>query len=270
MKIAFWSPLHGTGTTAGLAAAVLAASKETDKRILMTQTHFNLNDLERPLISGLEGSNRDDFFMNMGIDAVIKYYKAGDLTRDILESCVFNISDRVSLLSGTRQTSRSAYDNGIVNKIIAHVYEVAEQYYDLLVIDTNAGYSASSLMTLESSDIIVVNLRQNRHMLDELFSNKVFMSFDPDRIFYIFGSYDPDSKYNLHNIRRLYKPVNSSNSEGIPHCTAYMDALSEKRTIRFIDFCLSEKDTVNGDFASSLKDLSKKLRVMVGKAGRTA
>ena len=39
MKIAFWSPMHGTGTTANLMALMLAIAEDSDRSVLLTQTH---------------------------------------------------------------------------------------------------------------------------------------------------------------------------------------------------------------------------------------
>ena len=49
MKVAFWSPFHGTGATANLLALSVAVSELMDKKVLVTQTHYNMNNLEGPL-----------------------------------------------------------------------------------------------------------------------------------------------------------------------------------------------------------------------------
>ena len=50
MKIAFWSPLHGTGASSGLIAMATAISVIYSEKTVVTQTHYNLNNLERPLL----------------------------------------------------------------------------------------------------------------------------------------------------------------------------------------------------------------------------
>lgn len=270
MKIAFWSPLHGTGATANLMALMLAISEESERSILLTQTHFCMNDLEGPLTSELEGADRDDYFFNMGIDAVIKYFKAGMLSRDILEGCATDITDRISLLAGTRQCSRTAFENGMVSRIVEHIFDASQEFYDWVVIDTNSGFSQASTSILKDADIVAVTLRQNRSLLDELFKNEAFLELDNDRIFYLFGSYDPDSKYNLNNLRHIYGNINSLNSAGLPHSTGYMDALCDKKATGYIRSGLKDRERSDREFFAALKEASKKFLSMTAKAGRGA
>ena len=270
MKIAFWSPLHGTGATANLMALMLAVSEECDRSILLTQTHFSMNDLEGPLTAELEGANRDDYFFNMGIDAVIKYFKAGMLSKEILEGCATDITDRISLLAGTRQCSRTAFENGIVSRIVGHIFDASQEFYDWVVIDTNSGFSQTSTAILKDADIVAVTLRQNRSLLDGLFKNETFCELDNNRIFYIFGSYDPDSKYNLNNLRHIYGNITSLNSAGLPHCTGYMDALCDKKATGYIRAGLNDRERSDREFFEALKEASRKFLVMTAKAGKSA
>ncbi len=267
MKIAFWAPLHGCGTTADLMAVMLAIASEHEKSVLLSQTHYDRNDLEGPLTGHLEGAGKADFFFNMGIDALVKYFKSGLLSKDIIESCTIEITKKISLLSGTRQSSRAAYDNDTVGRIVEHVFEKSEEYYDMVAIDVDAGYSQNSCSTLEKADIVVVNLRQNLRMIDDLFKNREFSRIDPSKVFYLFGCYDQDSKYNLTNLRHIYSNINSSNSSGIRHNTGYLDAICDRRAVKFINSGLSEKGNTDKMFFKELENTSKRLSVMIKKAG---
>ncbi len=266
MKIAFWAPLHGCGTTADFMAVMLAIASEHDRSVLLTQTHFDRNDLEGPMTGHLEGSGRADFFFNMGIDALIRYYKSGLLSKDIVESCTIEITKKISLLSGTRQTSRAAYDNDTVGKIVEHVFEKAEEFYDMVAIDVDAGYSENSCSALEKADIVVVNLRQNLRMIDDLFKSREF-SMIASKAFYLFSSFDQDSKYNLTNLRHIYSTINSSNSSGIRHSTGYLDAICDRRAVKFINSGLSENGNADRLFFKELESTAKKLSAMIKKAG---
>ena len=270
MKIAFWSPMHGTGATANLMALMLAIAEDSDRSVLLTQTHYCMNDLEGPLVSGLKGADREDYFTDMGIDAVIKYYKSGMLSKEILESCATEITDRISLLAGTRQCSRTAFENGMVSRIVERIFDASEEFYDWVVIDTNSGFSQTSTSILKDADIVVVTLRQNRALLDELFRNEEFLGIDNDRVFYIFGSYDPDSKYTLSNLKHIYRNISSANSAGLPHCTGYMDALCDRRAADYIRSGLNDPERSDREFFSALKEASKKLVSMTEKAAKAA
>lgn len=268
MKIAFWSPMHGTGATANMLAIALTVAAKKDRSILLTQTHYCMNNLEKPLMGDVAENGRSEYFRDIGIDAVIRYFKAGMLSREILDSCAVDLTSNLSLLAGTRQASRNTYETGVLHDIVGHVLNTAQDYYDWVVVDTNSGYSSSSLETVENADVVVVNLRQNRMMLDELFSNGNYKRFDPDRMFFLFGSYDPDSKYNLSNIRHLYRDINSSNSGGLPYCTTYMDALCDNKAIRYISMnAVAEGDPDEVRFFEALEEISNKIIRMSEKGG---
>ena len=267
MKIAFWEPMHGCCSTANLMAVMLAIANESGRSILITQTHYDLNDLEGPMTGGLEGAGRADFFFNTGLDAAIKFFKSGMLTGETVDSCAIRINEKISLLAGTRQNSRAAYDSNIVGRMIGHILDVSEEYYDMVAVDTNAGFAGVSGSVLEKADVVVVNLRQNLRMIDNLFKSVEFAKIDPAKVFYLFGSYDPDSKYNLNNLRHIYSNIKNSNSSGLPHSTGYLDALCDKRTVRFITSGLSEKENADRKFFAELTNTGQKLTDMIKKAG---
>lgn len=268
MKIAFWSPLHGVGGTAAMLAITLAVATDSDKSILLTQTHYSMNYLEGPLVGEIDGPQGSDYFRDIGVDAVVKYFKAGLLSKEVMENCAIDITSRLSLLAGTKQSSRRAYDDSVLRKIVGHVLDAAEDFYDWVVVDTNSGYSSSSIETVQKADVVVVTLRQNRDMLDELFANEEFRKLNSDRILYLFGSYDPNSKYNLNNLRHIYRQINADNSGGLPHSTAYMDALCDRRALKYITANMVAEDYGDTEFFRALKDISRKITAMAARKQR--
>lgn len=265
MRIAFWSPMHGTGATANMLAVALAVAASGDRKILMTQTHYCMNNLEKPLIGELGGMRDSDFFRDTGIDAVVRYFKSGLLSRDIISNCSIDLTPNLVLLAGTKQSSRQTYDSLVMRRMVGYVLDTAEQYYDWVVIDTNSGYSAGSFETVENSDIVVVTLRQSRDMIDGLFASEDFKRIESKRIFFLFGSYDANSRYNLQNLRRMYKRITASNSGGLPHCTAYMDALCENRALNYMSANLvADEDIEDNEFFTELKEISAKIIAMAG------
>lgn len=262
MKIAFWSPLHGVGGTAGMLAITLAVATAGDRSILLTQTHYSMNYLEGPLVGEIDGPQGNEYFRDTGVDAVIRYFKAGMLSKEVMDNCSIDIASGLSLLTGTKQSSRRTYDDSVLRRIVGYVLNAAEDYYDWVVVDTNSGYSSSSLETVQSADVVVVTLRQNRDMLDELFANEEFRKLNSDRIFYLFGSYDSDSKYNLNNLRHIYRQINADNSGGLPHSTAYMDALCDRKAMKYITANLVAEDYGDTEFFKALKDVSRKITAM--------
>lgn len=263
MRIAFWSPMHGTGVTANVLAISLSVATTEDKSMLLTETGEDV--MSARLFPNTSQSPKRSFQEETGIDGVIRYFKAGMLSRQLMEDCTTTLSGRLALLSGTGPGTRMSTDSESLRKIVGRIFDIAQDYYDWVVIDTESGYSEASLDTLNEADIVVINLRQNRQMLDTLFCNEEFLKLDSNKLFYLFGSYDPNSKYNLSNLRRMYKHINNSNSGGLPHCTTFMDAIADRRTLRYFSTGMVAEEYGEREFFKALEEVRKKLMTLAVK-----
>lgn len=265
MKIAFWAPFGGAGATANMLAVSIAIADREESGVLMTET----GDGTR--YSGLmqgKAKSRNYVSDESGIDGVIRYFKAGMVTRQIMENCTIDLAGRLSLLTGTGPGTRLSTDSDNLRRMVSKIIDIAQDYYDFVMIDTDSGYSQTSLSTLADADIVVVNLRQNKHMLDALFHNEDFLKLDESKLFYLFGSYDPNSKYNLGNLRRMYRHINHSNSGGLPHCTTYMDALCDSRAIKYFSVNMVAQEYGEREFFKALDDAVTKITALARRTGR--
>ena len=106
-KIIFWSPVHGqTRTTSNILAISLLAGLSYHQKVLLTQTQFHYNNLEAPLVgsnsSHISSQISKDFFLDVGLDAVMRNFKASQLTKDEIENCCITWPEiNLSLLPGT-------------------------------------------------------------------------------------------------------------------------------------------------------------------------
>ena len=254
MKIAFWSPLHGTGATASLLAVSIVLSEIKKKKILITHTHYNLNNLERPLLGKVSNG---DFFRDTGLDACMRHFKSGNITEEHISDCSIKISDHLYLMAGTKNSNREGYESNLVKNMITYIIGVIEKYYDIVLVDTNSGKNEYSMKIIEDSDMVVVTLRQDRYLLDEFFSEHFI---DTKKVFYLFGDYDRDSKYNLTNLRHLYRKIHRTNSGEIPHNTRYKDAICDEKVMKYLSMNLeNEKDFPDSFFFGTLKDTVQKI-----------
>ena len=232
MKIVFWSPVHGqTGTTSNILVLSLLSAIAFKKCCLVTQTHFNYNNLEAPLIER-NSKPASDYFMDVGIDALVRNFKAERLGRELVENCCINLQNtRLSLLPGTTKTNRESFDYAI-GTAIPRVFEEMNQFYDCMFIDSNPGMKELSIRLMQEADLTVINLSQNLEIV-----NLYFQHYDkliPGRKFFLFGAYDVNSKYNINNIRKKYSGITKVNSGVIPYNTSYKDAQIDSRVIEFI------------------------------------
>lgn len=269
MNIAFWSPMHGTGTTSALLAVAAAYGEMEGKKLLLSQTHYNLNNLEYPLLGDVR---EDDFFRDTGIDAALRHFKSGNVTDTQLSDCTIKIGKNLYLLAGTHSSNREGFENDMVESMIIHILLLYGQYYDIVFTDTNSGFGVYSMKMLEECDAVVVSLNQNLFMLDSFLDNE---RFKDKKMFYLFTDYDSRRKYNIKNISAKYKQIGKNNSGIIPHSARFADSICDKKAYRYITDNLDcDSDHADYEFFTGLKSTIDKLKIFLesiksGSAGKT-
>ncbi|MDF2544369.1 MAG: hypothetical protein K0S47_4087 [Herbinix sp.] len=261
MKIAFWSHVHGqSGTTSNMLAIAVITGFLHKKSCIVTQTQFKLNNLEAPLV-GSNATNKEstDYFRNVGLDALFRLFKVGYIDRELIENCSITLNHRyLSLLPGS-MSNNMEYFNQSMKFGLSKVIESLELYKDIVFLDTNAGDHELSIKMMEEADITIINLNQNLTMIQKYFSD--YEKYVQGNVFYLFGNYDRNSKYNIKNIRRIYRnKINPNNSAVVPYNTNYLDAQSDGKLIDFIQNNLNcEKTDPNFYFIKNIKDASNKI-----------
>lgn len=203
------------------------------KKGLMMQTHFNLNNLEAPLVGSNSKNNASiDFFRDVGLDSLIRSFKAEKISLETLENCCISLSDtNMSLLPGTSKMNRDSFEYEM-ETIIINLLRTIDAFQRIIFIDTNSGNNSITQKVMRDADVLVVNLSQNTSVIDTYFSE--YKEIQSQKIFYLFGNYDSNSKYNISNIRRRYKEITNRNSGVIPYNTAYLDAQCDGRVVEFV------------------------------------
>lgn len=254
MNIAFWSPMHGTGTTSALLAVSIAFSELERKRILLTQTHYNLNNLEYPLLGDV---GEDSFFRDTGIDAALRNFKSGSITEEQFYDCTIKTGNNLFLLAGTHASTKEGFENEMVKNMTIHIIHMAGKYYDIVFTDTNSGYGEYSLRMLQSCDAVVVSLNQNLFVLEQFLKCE---RFKDKKMFFLFSDYDNKRKYNIKNISSKYRQIGKDNYGLIPHCAHFADSVCDKKVYGFITDNLDcDRDHADYDFFFELKSTVEKL-----------
>lgn len=258
MKIAFWSPFHGTGATANMLALSVAISELSNLKVLVTQTHYNMNNLEKPLLGDVE--DKESFFRDTGLDAIMRFFKSGNLTEEQVNNCSIKVSKNLYLLAGTRASSRESYENKVVQDMVTHIITLVENFYDIVFVDTNSGNNEQSLKVISECDMVIATVRQGGDALEEALKTPVLKD---KKVFYLFGSYDPYSKYTLKNLRKMYKELTKENSGGFPHCTQYMDAIADNRILKYMNANLeADEDHADFEFIDSVREIARLVAAM--------
>ncbi len=229
--IAFWGNVHGQPrTTSNMVAVAIATALLHNRRCLLMQTHFNLNHLETYLIGNRENSR--DVFLDIGIDGLARSIKLEPLMEKTIENySIPLLNKKLALLPGTTSHNRDLYKNDM-GRTLYIILKEAVRYYDYVFVDINSGSDQISEIVIKQSDLIAVNLCQNKSVLDDYFTT---WQWKNKNIMYLIGSYDKNSSYNINNLKNLYRPLRKSPVSEIPYSTGFMDAQSNGSVLKFMN-----------------------------------
>lgn len=255
-----------TGVSSNTLAVSCILGLQSRKKTLITHTHYEHNNLEAPLIgmNANEFSEKQikDLFIDVGIDALIRNFKAESLQQEIIESCCISFPNtNILLLPGSTQKNKSFFQHNVENMIPTLIGKM-EPFFDVIVTDVISGRNELSFQLMEQADLVVVNLSQNIKLIEQYFT--LFHKDISDiskRIFFLFGNYNDNSKYNIHNIRRKYhKYFNHRNSGVIPSSCLFLDAQNDNRLIEFIQNGLqSEQEEEQSKFILKAMTAAEKM-----------
>lgn len=253
MKILFWSPVHGqTATTSNLLTIAITSAINSNKKNLITQSHYSLNNLEKPII-GTSATEISELFSDIGVDALSRYLKTGELDKETIEGCCISLLNKnLNILPGTTKSNEEIFENEMV-KTLPYILKAAENYHDIVFVDTNAGNKNKiTNVLLDEADLIVVNLSQNAMIIDDYIQN---YDIDENKTFFLIGNYNYRSRYNITNLIRKYEKFNKSNIAAIPYNVGYSDAQSNGEVIKYLlrnQNC--DKDDCNYYFINTIKN----------------
>lgn len=261
MIIVSWSPVHGqTAITSNLLAVAIYSTLRYQMKSIITQTNFCMNHLEAPLIGNVTAAS--DYFQDTGIDCLARSVKSAPLDRDAFyNASVSLLNKNLTLLSGTKKCNQEFFESDM-EKVINNIIGTAEQFYDVVYIDTNSGRSGLTLQVIDKADLVLINLCQNKHVLNDFFND---YDFNQNKTFYLIGNYDHRSVNNIRNLRKQYKKLNANNSAVIPYCTEFADAASDGTLIDFMKRNMeAKKEDRNSYFMNNVALASEKIRNKLG------
>lgn len=259
MQVSFWSTYHQVGTTQNMAAIAALTALEYRMRILMAHTHFDRSMLELAFIEKRYLRHELTDLSDTGIDALSRFIRFNRVGEDDIAGFTTTIlKNRLDLLIGTRNTNRELYINGLKN-IIGTILKSASHCYDLVLVDTAPGNDEISVKILQQSDLVVVNLSQNLHILEEFLEGSMDYR---DRMMILIGRYDEDSRYNLKAIRKRFGDIRVL---AIPYDIGFADACAESRVIDFFLRNLqADKDDPHYPFIRGVREAAEAILAALG------
>lgn len=275
MHISFWSPVHGQcGVTSNLSILAMTLSVKHGLKGLMIQNQLKYHSLDELFLEPYE-RDMDLNGLETGIDALIRYIKFNALDQESLDNYTTNIiQGKLDLIRKTQMNQSSSFKQGLIEIYEALVYG-GLKYYDLIFSDVTGDYFENEEI-LGLSDIVVVNLNQNKSVLEAFFQSIEYQQIK-DKCFFLLGRYQDLSKYSDKNLVRKYgfnsksqfnRLIGQSDYIGvIPEYTPFFDAMNDGKLLEF--FYLERTEEKNNQLSSFYKriiDTSDKLyRVLENK-----
>ncbi|MCR5829936.1 MAG: hypothetical protein K6F93_06300 [Lachnospiraceae bacterium] len=228
MRIAFWSPMHGCGVTAGMLAAAVAFANN-GRSLLVTQTHYCMNNLELPLLPVGKG---EKMLEGKGIDSLVRDFKSGQMAeKQIIENTI-KISENLSLLPGGKNRCRELYDDKHTRQVERRILSLAHDTFGNMFTELNPGYSHRTVEQIEMTDLLVICIKQNIRMLDEL--EHWGVPEGKKKTIFLIGMYDKRSRYSSRYIEGKYGFMKKKKVYTLPYLSDYLDAINNCHVSEFL------------------------------------
>lgn len=200
-NIISWSPVHGqSATTSNIASLASVFSLNYHTSNLITHTQLTFSSLESLFGKELIAEGFED----SGVVALERLAKSDLLKPEAVMDYTETIfKNRLDILGGSSKKSNSAEQDKLMQLLLS----VTNQAYDQVWIDAHSG-TRNQLTNhlLANADLVLVNLPQNRFVLDRFFSGEDFPEILNNKNYIVLiSSYDKDSSFNIRKIKRRYK-----------------------------------------------------------------
>ncbi len=264
MTVAFWSNVRGSScVTSNLACmsilSILDSSRE-EKTILL-ENHHHITNLGNAFISHYSKQwvrEKKTYQTETGLAKLFYLLDREDIPErekfyHLMEDF---LGEKLFYLSAEGISNRDLFEYQFerdYQKIIRYL----EQMSDYVMIDTASASLPSSRRILQQADLIVVNLCQNRQMLEHFFEN---YSEIRKKAFYILGNSDSQSEWCKQMVMKRFR-IPYENVGVIPHNVQFADAMSDGKVISFlqgIQNCVPQN--INHDFYVQTKETALLLK----------
>lgn len=224
--IVSWSPVHGqSATTSNVVALASAMSLRESYRSLLTHTQLSYSTMEAMY------AKNNTSFNDSGLLALERLVKSNLLKADAIRDYTETVyKDRLDFLSGKKDGLEGGEEK---EQLLQAILKTAKEKYDFLWIDAHSGVrSQMSKEILEQADLVLVNLPQNKFILERFFNGTDFpKQLEGKPYIILISKYDDKSGFSLRNIKRQFKVKEPLYA--IPYATAFQDAANQESIVEF-------------------------------------
>lgn len=245
MKIAFWSNARGKcSTSSNLACIGIMNAMMYDKESVIFENHINVsgisNYLEKKDSWGLI-RERHMYFNNIGMESLMKKLFMGDESEGIGRSFALSYADKKLYYVPTGDIVNSEFFTYELNNYAKEMMERLESEFGCVMADTSGDNNISTKIILEQADKIVVNLSQDRNIIDNFFYN---YSSIKDKCVFILSNYEPTGQIREDYLVKKHK-VKREKIGIIPYSYELRDALLQGKIVEYLskNYMCKKKDS---------------------------
>lgn len=271
MTVAFWSNTRGkscvTSNLACMSVLSTLGSLKDDRTILLEnhQNVFNLGSVFVSQNSKKVVREQGVYRTESGLSHLLRMLEWDKApTEEVFHYIAKGfLGERLLYLSAEGAESADVLEYKL-EKEYSRAISYLEEKGHLVMIDTSSAPLPSSRKILQDADLVVVNLSQNRQMLEHFFYN---FSDIRSKAFYLIGDYDEGSDWTKSAIAKEFG-VSDISIGTIPHSTSFANAISEGKVIPFLLHnydCVPESS--NYSFIKTSREAAGLLRKCLSECG---
>jgi hypothetical protein len=255
MKTVFWSPVVGQAGSTSLAACTsILLAWQFKKKIMLLNTCQKSHALERCFLP--VKSDNNDVFDNVGMDVLLRNLRLRNTDKRYLEDAAITFySNNLHIITGTMKENKEQYEEDMVS-LFPQSIDITSNWIEIAMIDAPTGLSRVSKMIVDQADLLVINLPQNKTIIDDYFKN--YYLLNKKKTLFIIGNYDSSSCYNLKNLTKMYKPFKDNVITCIPYNVQFKDAISNSSVISFMQKNIDASEE-NKKFIDAIKNVSNQI-----------
>lgn len=223
MIILFMNPEGEQGNGATTNAAVFAMEMAKEKNTVLLSMENGKNAPGQYLTGRMKKAENVSGYK--GIEALRKLVYADIAERDAIYECAYALMEKLFLLDANLPENDMRMERDYKD-VIEKILKCLERCFEVVIADIGKAKGACKRRLIDAADVIVQNEMQAGDRM--AFKENAWKA----PVFHLLSRYDAQSKYNLHNLRRIVAELNQNNSGIMPYSTEIMDACRDGKLLR--------------------------------------
>ena len=268
--VTFWNGTNQQcGSTSSSVAVASQMAIDHNMKILLVSTSLNDRLIKecfwqekKKIMSGVFGVNANGIEKN-GVEGLDRVLRSNKITPNIITDYtkIVLANNRLDVLLGMEDTG-DQYD--IIKTRYAKIISLANQYYDMVLVDLDKRLGKNQEEILKMSDVVITVLPQREAQINGIIDLIEDGSiFKKDNTIFTIGKYMENNKYNAKNIsRNILKQRDIICT--IPYNDLFFEASQEGKVIDlFLNLMRIKEKDENYIFVSEVKKLISEIQMKI-------